>query len=359
MKLIIMAGGQGTKIWPYSRESYPKQFQPILGKQSLFQWQIETLLQKFSAKDIYVSTKLSYMKYAIDQGPEIPPENFIREPDIKKNQGPGTALAAMKIMIDHEGEPFMLIQSDCLRTPKDKYLDMIDKADELIRDRKTLISVGYRPTYPAMGCDYFELDKQVSKNHGLEVYSVEKFLGRSSDIQKTREMIENFHVVIHANHVAWYPELMLESFKELKPNWYETSIKIRDILAKGGDLTELTNAYKEYEAGPMEDVTKEVFEKEGLIIIPQFKWTDIGTWGSIYEYFAKAGGNYTDGNIIAVDTSTSLIKGNNGKLIATLGVKDLVVVDTNDVLLICDRENANNVKKILDELEKRKMSEYL
>ncbi len=125
----------------------------------------------------------------------------------------------------------------------------------------------------------------------------------------------------------------------------ETSIKVRDILAKGGDLTELTNAYKEYEAGPLEDVTKEIFEKEGLIIIPQFKWTDIGTWGSIYEYFAKAGGNYTDGNVIAVDTKTSLIKGHNGKLIAALGVKDLVVIDTEDALLICDREKAKILRK--------------
>src|SRR5215471_2205016 len=108
MKIIVTAGGQGTKLWPYSRESKPKQFQPVIGDKSLYTDTIESLLKKFAPEDIFVSTK---RKYISDQSPQIPLKNYIIEPDIAKDRGPGEGLAFLRLSVLHPDEPFFLVQA--------------------------------------------------------------------------------------------------------------------------------------------------------------------------------------------------------------------------------------------------------
>ena len=118
MKLIVTAGGQGTKLWPYSREAKPKQFQHVIGTESLFTYTINLLLRQFPAEDIYISTKRRYMGTALEQAPLISPKNFIIEPDIAKNRGPAEGLAFLTMSMQHPEEPFMIVQPDCMRLPE-------------------------------------------------------------------------------------------------------------------------------------------------------------------------------------------------------------------------------------------------
>ncbi len=124
MKIIVTAGGQGTKMWPYSRQDKPKQFQPIIGGVSSYEQTINSLLKKFTPEDIYISTKRRFIKYVSEQSPQIPLKNYIVEPDIAKDRGPGEGLAFVRLSLNHPDEPFFIVQADCLREPEDKFLQM-------------------------------------------------------------------------------------------------------------------------------------------------------------------------------------------------------------------------------------------
>lgn len=363
MKIIVTAGGQGTKLWPYSREDKPKQFQPIVGDTSLYADTIETLLKKFTPEDIFISTKRKFIKYISEQSPQIPLRNYIIEPDAAKDRGPGEGLAFLRLSVLYPDEPFFVVQADCVRKPEEAFLQMIEEAGKIVeRDRK-YVTGGIKATEPNMGVDYLQLGEKVPGS-SQEMYKVEDFLGRKSSYRETKELIENFHIVTHCNHSCWYPGLMLEAYKQYRPDWYEALMKIKDVLDKPGEDAAIEEIYETMEKGATEEVTKQVMKNgDACIILLPFKWTDIGTWGSVYEFFVDGDerGNYKDGNVLTVDAAGSLIKtSNDKKLIAVAGVQDLIIVDTDDILLVIPKDKIEKIKELQSALKEQEQGkDYL
>jgi len=360
MKFIITAGGQGTKLWPYSTESTPKQFQKIVKDESLFSYTVNVLLKRYSPEDIYVSTKKRYVGYGVAQAPRIPLKNYIVEPDIQNGRGPGEGLVFLKMSMMHPNEPFMLIQVDCFRLPEDSFLNMIEEAEKIVtRDRK-FITGGIKAVYPILGIDYIRLGDRIDTKSPLDVYGVEEFVDRSDDYYKTKELIENFHIVTHSNHTCWYPELMLEAYKKYKPEWYDGLMAIKEAIGTPDEEAKIEEIYSKMPKGSTEEVTRHIFPDSYIVVLP-FKWTDFGTWDSIYEFFSKGDQPYIDGeNIVTVDTTRSLIKSSSKeKLIATLGIDNLIIVDTEDVLLVLPRDKSDALSKIREALKEKGLSQYL
>lgn len=333
-------------MWPYSRQDKPKQFQAIIGEKSSYEQTIDTLLQAFSAEDIFISTKRKFIKYVSEQSPQIPLKNYIVEPDIAKDRGPGEGLAFLRLAVSHPDEPFFIVQADCLRDPADKFLQMIHQAEELVTTHKKLVTGGIKAIEPNMGVDYLKLDGAIAGSR--EAYHIDEFLFRRTTLRETRELVENFHVVAHCNHTCWYPELMLEAYKQYRPDWYAKLMEIKDVLDKPGEQEAIERIYGEMEKGATEEVTTHVMNNgDAMVILLPYKWTDVGTWGSVYDFFAEGEENYQDGNIVTVDTKGTIIKASNpDKLITVAGVKDLVVVDTEDALLVIPKDKINKIKDI-------------
>jgi mannose-1-phosphate guanylyltransferase len=358
MKFIITAGGQGTKLWPMSRESKPKQFQPIIGDTTLFRYQIEILLREYKPEDIFISTKQAYLNYVKQDAKEIPEQNIIIEPPYKKNRGPGEGYAILKLSVLHPDEPFMIIQSDCVRAPEDKFLEMIKTAEFLVKRDRKFISGGQKAINPDMGSDYLKLGKKIEVENDVEIYSVDEFVYRLGDYKKTKELIQKYNVSTHCNHNCWYPDLMLDAYKKYKPSWYESLMKIKETFGKPNELELTDKIYSEMEEGPTEDVTKNVFH-EGYIILTPYNWTDIGTWDSLHSYFSNPHEVYKDGKVIDVDTTSALIKGRNNKLIATIGLENIVIIDTEDALLVCSKDKTGDIKKILEQIKEKGFNDLL
>jgi mannose-1-phosphate guanylyltransferase len=363
MKIIVTAGGQGTKMWPYSRCDKPKQFQPIIGDVSSFEHTINTLLKQYSPEDIYVSTKRRFIKYVSEQSPRIPLKNYIVEPDIAKDRGPAEGLAFVRLSINHPDEPFFIVQADCLREPDDKFLEMMRGAEALVTEHRQMVTGGIKATEPNMGVDYLKLGKQVGvrKSDGEEAFLIEKFLFRRSSFKETRQLVQNFHVVAHSNHMCWYPDLALEAYKQYRPDWYKALMKIRDCMDKPGENEAIEKIYEEMEKGPTEEVTTHVMNSgQAMVILLPYQWTDVGTWGSVYDFFEDGKANYSDGNVVTVQTEGSLIKSiSKKKLLAVAGVKDLIIVDTDDVLLVVPKDEIDKIKDIQKILQERSETEYL
>lgn len=346
-------------MWPYSRQDKPKQFQPIIGDVSSYEQTIKTLLKEFTPEDIYISTKRKFIKYVSEQSPQIPLKNYIVEPDAAKDRGPGEGLAFVRLSINHPNEPFFIVQADCLRDPEEGFLQMIRQAEALVTEHKQLVTGGIKATEPNMGVDYLQLGAQVPNTR--EGYIINKFLFRRDNIRDTRKLVENFHVVAHCNHTCWYPELMLEAYKQHRPDWYKALMKIKDCMDKPGENEAIEKIYAEMEKGPTEDVTTHVMNSgKAMVILLPYKWTDVGTWGSVYDFFEDGIDNYKDGNVIAVGTTGSLIKtSNKNKLIAVAGLQDMIVVDTEDALLVIPKNDIDKIKELQKILAERSETEYL
>lgn len=356
-----MAGGQGTKLWPMSKENLPKQFQKIIGDKTLFRTCLEGLLEDFVPRDILVSTKKRYKNIAKEQAPEIPNENFIIEPDYKKNQGPATIYAMLKIKYLYPEEPCMLVQSDVVRNPRSKFNEMIKNVETLLNENPNLLlTTGYKPPFPEMGADYLEIEGKVEHINNLELYKTKKFINRLGDYEKTKELLSNYHVLTHNNHYTCYPDRLMQTVKKHKPKWYEKMMKIFNSFGKPDEKKIIEQIYSKLQPGPIEDVTKHIFAQNGKIIIPPFQWRDIGTWDAIYQYFtSKPTENYKDGKIITIDSKSNLIKGSPEKIVATIGLNNMVIVDTPNALLICDKNRTAEVKKVIKKLKKNGDEEYL
>jgi len=361
MKIIVTAGGQGTKLWPYSREDKPKQFQPVVGDTSLYADTIQTLLKKFMPEDIFISTKRKFIKYISEQSPQISLKNYIIEPDIAKDRGPGEGLAFLRLSLLAPDEPFFLVQADCVRQPEAAFLQMIEDAGRLVERDKKFISGGIKATDVNLGVDYLQLGARVDDDSSQDIYEVAEFLGRRSSYRETKELITNFHIVTHCNHSCWYPELMLEAYKTYRPDWHEALMRIKDVLDKPGEDAAIEAIYSEMEKGATEEVTKHVM-KDGRIILLPYRWADIGTWGSVYDFFVDGteDHNYEDGKVVAIDSQGSLIKSSSDKkLIAVAGIKDMVIVDTDDILLIIPKDKIEKIKDIQAKLKEDGNTAYL
>lgn len=357
MKILIVAGGQGTKMWPYSRTDKPKQFQPIVGDETPYQHNINILLKEFAPEDIYVSTKRKFIKYVSEQSPQIPLKNYIIEPDVAKDRGPGEGLAFMRLGMLHPDEPFFLVQSDCYREPGDAFIAMIRHAEKLVKASGQMVTGGIKATEPNIGVDYLSLGKEL----GQGAYVIDRFVFRKDTMKETRELIQNFNVVTHCNHLCWYPGKIMEAYQKYRPDWYEKLMAIRDCIDQPGEHEAIERIYMEMEKGPTEEVTTHVMDSgEASVILLPFKWTDLGTWGSVYEYFADGIENYEDGNVVSVDVKGSLVKtSHKDKLVAVAGIDDLIIVDTDDVLLVVPKEKVDKIKEIQKTLTEREATEYL
>ncbi len=363
MKIIVTAGGQGTKLWPFSREHKPKQFQAIVGDVSLYTETILTLLKQYEPEDIFISTKHKFIKYISDQSRQIPLKNYIIEPDLAKDRGPGEGLAFLRLSVRHPDEPFFVVQADCVRRPEAAFLKMMQDAEVIVKKNKKLITGGQKALEPDMGVDYLRLGEQLHGNKDQQLFPVEEFVYRGSSYQQTKELIETYNVVTHPQHYCWYPDMMLDAYKKYHPSWYKALMKMRDTFDKPGEDAAIEAIYQDMEKGPTEEVTKHVFNAgQAQVILLPFRWTDIGTWGSVYEYFTNGNQseNYSDGKVVTADATGSLIKtANPSKLVAIAGVEDLVVVDTDDVLLIIPKNKIEKIKDLQKALHEKGEKGYL
>ncbi|HEY5667699.1 MAG TPA: hypothetical protein VIR03_00890, partial [Candidatus Saccharimonadales bacterium] len=317
----------------------------------------------YAPEDIYVSTKWKFIKYVSEQTPQIPLKNYIVEPDVAKDRGPGEGYAFLKMSMLHPDEPFFVYQSDMVREPEEAFLDMVHDAEVLAKKHKKFITGGVKATQPNMGADYLQLGKPVPMDSNQEVFAIDAFHFRKGTMHETRALIENFHVVAHWNHTCWYPDLMLDAYKKYRPDWHKDLMRIRDVIGKPGEDEAIRAIYNEMEKGPTEDVTRHIMDSgDALAFLLPFRVTDFGTWGTVYDFFIDDDnqGNYKDGKVIAVDTTGSLIKvGNPNKLVAVAGMEDLVVVDTDDILLVIPKEKIDKIKDIQTAITEQGLKEYL
>lgn len=336
-------------MWPVSREHSPKHFLPLIGEKSLFQINYEGLRTHFKPEEIYVSTNKDQMEMARQQEPEIPEANFILEPEMR-NQGPATGLIAAILAKEGKGnEPFMIVQADVLREPVEKFIEMMEDCDTIAKRETKYITGGFRPDFPVMGVDYLVKGSRVTGDGDVGIYNIDKFVWRGSK-EQTEEFIKQPTALVHANHTCMTPNNLLPMLQKYKPEWYGPLAEI----VKGANVTD---EYAKMEPGPIEDVTQKVYEAgDAMVVELPFKWVDFGTFESLDKYLKEKGLYKAGNNVVDLNGKSNFVKLDDpNKVVALVGVDNLIVVDTGDALLVCDKSKSGDVGEARAEVQKREI----
>ena len=364
MKFVIMAGGSGTKLWPVSRDTAPKQFYPLIGKKTLFQLNVEALLERYSPHDIFISTTEKLIHFVEEQAPQIPGENFIIEPPEGKDTGPASGYAMLRVGQRFPNEVVMFyVQAPIIRTPVDRYLDMVEGLEKLVQKYGQLATGTQIPRYLETGSDLLRLGVKVPSTNGLEVHQVTDFIDVVKDrmtLAQVTEIAKESTVGTHSNHNTWTPEKLLEAYKEIRPDWYSILMEIKECFGQPSEKEKIAALYQKFEPGRVELVTR-VLMKRGEVqaVVLPYKWTHITTWDDVARYYIEESIETHQTEVIEVESTNNLVLSDTKKLITLVGMKDMVVIETPDSILVVPKSMANKVKEVHDILKTRGYEEYL
>jgi mannose-1-phosphate guanylyltransferase len=353
---LIMAGGAGTRLWPRSRRERPKQLLDIVSQKTMLQETYERIKPLISDENIFIVTNNGYVRIVREQIPQVPPRNVIGEPE-----GHGTApcigLAALYLKrLDPKGVMIALPADHIVR--QEAEFRHVLQAAVRVAEKGYLVTLGIKPSYPEKGYGYIQQSEVLMKVEGHDVYRVRKFTEKP-DRATAEEFVQSGEYYWNSGIFVWKISTILGEIQRLMPDLYA---QLQEVEAALG--TEDERAVLEWVWKTVRDETVDfgIMEKaKDVALVPaDIGWSDIGSWAALFNLLPadEKYNNVVIGDHMGVDTTDSFIYSPR-RLIATVGIKGLVIVDADDVVLICPRERAQEVRALVNELRRNHQHEYL
>ena len=355
MYAVIMAGGKGTRFWPLSREKKPKHLLNITGKKSIIQYTVDRVTPLVGKNNVLIVTGASHSDEIRQQLPQLPAGNILIEP-VGRNTAPCIGLAAMHIRKKDPDAVMFVLPSDHLIANTKGFLASLTTAREMAKRSDCLVTIGIKPEWPETGYGYMERGKLADTVGETKVYAVRSFREKP-DTATAKAFLEDGGFFWNSGMFIWKISTILNAIERLIPDLYEGLLTIDDSIGTRHEEKVISEVYRNIKPvsidyGVMEKAP-DVFMLEG-----DFGWNDIGSWDALWDVLDKdKNGNATRGNVISFGTSNSLIYSPE-MMVALIGVEDLIVVETDDALLICRRETSQDVRKVVEHLEEKGMKEY-
>ncbi len=349
---VIMAGGRGERFWPKSRNDRPKQFLSLTSDgETMIQKTVKRLSPLVETEDIFIVTNAAYTELVKEQLPDVPAENILAEP-CARNTAPCIAFAAAVIGKKYDDAIMLVLPSDHLIGYENIYIKTLKKAVSVAENGKNLVTIGITPTYPETGYGYINFGKECG-----DAYEVEKFVEKP-DLPTAKKYLSSGKYLWNSGMFVWKISSIMADLKEFMPGIYEGALRIGESFGSD-DFEEIL--VKEFAAFTSESIDFGIMEKASdIYTIPgSFGWDDVGSWLAVERINETDDNkNFTDGDVITIDAERTTICGGK-RLIAAIGTSDIIIVDTDDVLLVCSKNNTQDVKKVISQLKEQGRNELV
>lgn len=343
---VVMAGGSGTRFWPLSRTDRPKQLLNITGDEILLRKAIELIKPIIPISRIKIVTTLSQADTVKRTVPEISGESVIGEP-LGKNTAPAIGISSLFVERDDPDAIMIVLPSDHHIEDKAKFHQRIMAGAYQASQGDFLVTIGIPPRGPETGYGYIEAGTLIDEDN--VIYAVRSF-HEKPDINKARRFIKQGNFFWNSGIFIARASAMLREIAEYLPHNYARLMKIRSSLGKDEESRVIREAYKEMEAISIDYGVIEK-SKNVLMVTGGFGWNDVGSWPSAAQYWPMdSNSNAFIGELINLDSSQCIVYSQR-KPVALLGVKDLVIVEEDDALLVCKRQRSQDVRKLVEILK--------
>jgi mannose-1-phosphate guanylyltransferase len=351
-----MAGGIGSRFWPMSRQDFPKQFLDILNTgRTLIQWTFDRFSTFIPVENIYVVTSQEYSGIVKEQLPQLPEANILGEPS-RKNTAPCIAYISFKLQQSDPKASLIVAPADHLILDKTAFTKVCLEALSFVGKHNAFITLGIKPTHPNTGYGYIQYEQHsVSDN----VYKVKTFTEKPN-LELAKTFLKSGDFLWNAGIFVWQVKNVIHAFEKYLPEMYDVFVAEKDKFNTPAEKAALQTIYPlctniSIDFGIME-------KADNVYVIPSsFGWSDLGTWNSAYENLKKdhLENAVAGDNVIVVDASRCMVHAPNEKLVVLQGLDKFIVVDTQDVLLICDREKEQEIKEYVAEVKRNRGDQYL
>ena len=360
---VILAGGRGTRFWPRSRTKTPKQLLNIAGKGTMLEQTVARLRTLVPPERIWTVTNVEQESALRKQLPRVARKRMLVEP-VGRNTAAAIALAAFHIRKAAKGDALMaVLPADHYIKDVRAYQKVVRTALEVARKPGRIVVLGIPPTHPETGFGYIERMEATIGAGGTPVYPVRRFAEKPT-LETAKEYLASGNYEWNAGMFFWRASTFLEALQKHLPATYSQLEKLTESIGTAKYAARLRKLYPALENisvdyAILERVTTETTEPQVFVIPAQVGWSDIGSWAAVYELLAqKPGEDIFVGKGHSVDASGNYFS-SSGKFVAAIGVKDLIVVETPDALLVCPRERAQDVGKFVKWLEEEKLAKLL
>jgi len=354
---VIMAGGSGTRFWPASRRALPKQFLNFSGEHSLIQDAAARCSPAVAAERIWVVTNALHAAETARQLPQIPTSQILVEP-CGRNTAPCIGLAAIQLLATDPEAIMLVTPADHVIQPTAMFQQAVCQAVELVdREPLRLVLFGIEPTYPATGFGYIRRGQELPEVE-WPTYEVQKFEEKPNQLTAARYAASGEYYW-NCGIFVWRADTILRELARHAPDISERLIRLQQAV--GTPLWEDRLA-AEFPGMPSISIDYAVLEKAEQVCVldAPFEWDDVGSWHALARLkTASSGGNVTEGPVCSVETSDCIIRTTDGHLVATIGVRDLIIVHTPDATLVADKRDEGSIRHLIAELERRQLTEYL
>ncbi len=354
--VAIMAGGIGSRFWPQSRVSYPKQFLDILNTgKTLIQWTFERYSRFIPAENIFVVTSGEYAHIVEEQLPELPVQNVVSEPS-RKNTAPCVAYISFKIKQKNPDAVLIIAPSDHMILDIDGFISISQEALSFAEEKKAFVTLGIKPTYPNTGYGYIQHETEAAAPN---VYKVKTF-AEKPELPQAKIFFESGDFLWNAGIFIWRVEDILAAFEKYQPEMYEVFAVEADTFNTTEEKEAIDRIYSFCTNISIDYAIMEY--ADNVFVIPSsFGWSDLGTWNSAYDNLEKdyLGNAVSANNVIVIDAVKCMVSAPHEKLVVLQGLDDFIVVDTPDVLLICQKEKEQAIKEYVAEVKRSKGDIYL
>ena len=356
---VIMAGGGGTRLWPLSRQARPKQMLQLIDDHTLFQMAVRRLESLFPPERILVVTNAQHSVELSKQVPEWPESSFLLEP-MPRGTAAAIGLAAAFLHSQHPGSLMAVLTADHYIGNPAEFHRILQAAAELAQQGH-LVTLGIDPTYPATQYGYIHKGELLGAVGGYQAFHVQRFKEKPETAEAQR-MLESGDFAWNSGMFIWRTDRILEEFEQHLPDLFAALEEISRAWDKPGFDRVLNELWPRIAAQTIDYGIME--HASNVVVIPakDLAWNDVGSWTSLFDVLDTD----SDGNLIlhgqhvSLDSHDSLVHSNGQeRMIVTVGIKDLVVVDTGDVLLICSKERSQDLRKIIELLKEKGLQRFL